>query len=156
MNLPGKLKNYLGLHQVHFELVAHPRTVSCVHTARVTRIAPERLAKSVVLCDERGYVMVVLPVTGHVDLDALGRRTGRALRMANEVEAERLFDDCEPGAFPAFGEPYGVETLIDESLLEQPEIYFEAGNHTDLVRMTPAQFVELAGSAPRGRFMTQH
>lgn len=156
MNLPEKLRSYLRSRGVRIELVAHPRTVSCVHTARVTRIPPERLAKPVILRDERGYVMVVLPVTGHADLEALDRRTGRRLRMASEVETERLFDDCEPGAFPAFGEPYGVESLIDESLLEQPEVYFEAGNHTELVRMTPAQFVELVGNAPRGRFMTHH
>ena len=40
-----------------------------------------------------------------------------------------LFKDCEFGAVPPLGLAYGMSTVIDDCLSEQPEIYFEAGDH---------------------------
>ncbi|MGH8629741.1 MAG: aminoacyl-tRNA deacylase [Burkholderiales bacterium] len=156
MNIAGKLRSYMNARHARFDVVEHPRTVSCIHTARVTRIPLERLARPVVFADEAGYIMAVVPAAGHVDLAEIRRQTGRAVRMATEVEVEALFSDCEAGAVPAVGQAYGIETIVDESLLQQPELFFEAGNHLELVRMTSTDFARLMGEAVRGRFMTHH
>jgi len=156
MNIAGKLRSYMDACHARFDLVEHPRTVSCIHTARVTRIPPERLARPVVLADDAGYLVAVVPASGHVDLAAFRRQTGRAVRMATEVEVEALFPDCEAGAFPAVGQAYGIQTIVDETLLQQPELFFEAGNHRELVRMTSADFAHLMGDAARGRFLIHH
>lgn len=156
MNIAGKLRSYMEARHARFDLVEHPRTVSCIHTARVVRIPAERLARPAVFADEAGYLVAVVPAAGHIDLAAIQRLTGRAVRMATEVEVEALFSDCEAGAFPAVGQAYGVETVVDETLLQQPELFFEAGNHRELVRMTSADFARLMGEAARGRFLAHH
>ena len=69
---------------------------------------------------------------------------------------EDLFDDCERGAIPAVGECYGLDTLVDDSIEEQPEIYFEGGDHATLVRMSSRQFADLTAAARHARFSRQH
>src|SRR5581483_1866835 len=112
----------------------------------------DRLAKSVVLQDDSGYVMAVLPSTHHVRLGKLSRELNRNLRLATEDELAALFADCERGAVPAVGLAYGMTTIVDDSLEEQPEIYFEAGDHEQLVHMSRDAFMALMESAGHARF----
>jgi Ala-tRNA(Pro) deacylase len=72
---------------------------------------------------------------------------GRAVGLAAESDLARLFPDCEPGAAPPVGAPYGLKTLVDRVVLEQPEVFFEAGDHEHLVRMDGASFKALLGDA---------
>ena len=112
----------------------------------------DRLAKSVVLQDEEGYLMAVLPSTRHVRLGRLGRELSRRFRLATEEEIGALFEGCERGAIPPLGSAYGLDTIIDDSLTEQPEIYFEAGDHERLIRVSREQFMRLMEQAGHGHF----
>ena len=67
-------------------------------------------------------------------------------------ELLHVFDDCEVGSIPALGQAYGLTVLVDESLLEQNEVYFEAGDHTELVRMRGEDFEYLMATAGHGYF----
>ncbi|HWQ37876.1 MAG TPA: YbaK/EbsC family protein [Burkholderiales bacterium] len=156
MSIPEKLRNYMTEHRATWDVCEHARTASSTQTLRVTHIPAERLAKSVVLEDDDGYLMIVLPASGRVDLAAVNRMLNRNLRLASEPDVVRLFDDCDPGAIPAIGPAYGVRTMVDESLLMQPEIYFEAGDHTELIHMSCEKFMELMAGVPRGKFMVRH
>ena len=71
---------------------------------------------------------------------------------AAEHEIEELFDDCVPGAIPPVGECYGLDTVVDDSIEEQPEVYLEGGDHATLVHMTHAQFASLTATARHGSF----
>jgi Ala-tRNA(Pro) deacylase len=111
------------------------------------------LAKSVVLEDEQGYLMVVLPSSRRVDVGELQRQLKRNLGLASESELAQLFADCEIGALPALGPAYGMETVVDDAIAEQPDIYFEAGDHEQLVHVTAEVFQTLLGdSVQHGRF----
>jgi len=112
-----------------------------------------RLAKSVVLEDDHGYLMVVLPSNRQVNLGELHRQLNRSLGLATEGELGSLFSDCEIGALPAVGPAYGMETLVDDALAEQSDIYFEAGDHEQLIHVTAETFQSLLGEEARhGRF----
>ena len=63
-----------------------------------------------------------------------------------------MFDDCELGAVPAFGMVWGVETVVDEELERNHEVYVEGGDHEQLLRMSGMQFSDLMGSARHGHF----
>ena len=63
-----------------------------------------------------------------------------------------MFKDCDLGAIPPCATSYGMRTYVDESLLEEPEIWFEAGDHMELVHMDREQFMNLMSDAERGRF----
>jgi Ala-tRNA(Pro) deacylase len=123
-----------------------------METAELAHVPGDRLAKSVVLEDEDGYVMAVLPSTHHVRLGKLGRELNRSLRLATEKQLTTLFADCETGAVPPVGLAYGMATIVDDSLAEQPEIYFEAGDHEQLIRLDRNAFMALMEHAAHARF----
>ena len=72
------------------------------------------------------------------------------LGLAVEQDVAELFRDCDPGAIPPLGAAYGVKTLVDDSLVNQPDVYFEAGDHEDLIHVDHAQFSELMSGAEHG------
>jgi Ala-tRNA(Pro) deacylase len=104
-----------------------------------------RLAKSVILEDEQGYLMVVLPSTRQVNMQELHRQLNRNLVLATENELGGLFADCETGALPPIGSVYGVETVVDDAIAEQPDIFFEAGDHEQLIHVSAETFQTLLG-----------
>ncbi|MGO9056821.1 MAG: YbaK/EbsC family protein [Candidatus Binataceae bacterium] len=69
----------------------------------------------------------VLPASRHIQFDELQRLLGSEVGMANEEQIETLFIDCEPGSVPALGAAYGLNVIVDDSLAQQPDIYFEGG-----------------------------
>ena len=67
-------------------------------------------------------------------------------------EVGQLFDDCELGAIPPVGQPYDMEMIVDDRLNEQPDLYFEAGDHMSLIHVNAVAFQRLTAAARRGRF----
>ena len=152
MATASTVMRYMAQHGVRYDVVAHPHSRSSMETAELAHVPGDRLAKSVVLEDEDGYVMAVLPSTYHVRLGKLGRELNRSLRLATEKELTTLFADCEMGAVPPVGLAYGMSTIVDDSLTDQPEIYFEAGDHEQLIRLDRDAFTALMEHAGHARF----
>lgn len=150
MAMADTLRAYLDARGIRYELVSHPPTADSMSTAALAHVPGDRLAKSVVLEDDRGYLLVVLPSTHRLHLGRLHKALHRALGLATESEVERLFADCQRGAVPAAGQAYGVETLVDESLADCPEVYFEAGDHSALVHLSGPEFERLMQGLPHG------
>lgn len=142
----------LQKHHVPYSIVTHPRTGSSREIVDTVHVPPERLAKAVVLRDNGGFVMVVIPGDRHVKVETLSERLGRRLALASEDRLAPVFRDCALGAIPPIGPEYGVETVLDDSLVGQPEIYFEAGDHEELIRVDGEQFLRLMREARHGRF----
>jgi len=154
MAMAEKLKTYLLEHRIEYTLIPHPHTGSSMETAEVAHVPGDALAKGVVVKDEAGYLLVAIPSDYHLEMDKLAQRIGRRVKMAREEELPSLFPDCELGAAPPIGPAYGLRTLWDPntSLGRLDEIYFEAGDHEHLVRVTGRQFHELMEPAERGKF----
>jgi len=152
MTISARLKWYLDSHGVKYEIVPHPHTGTSLGAAQAARVPGERLAKSVLLEDERGYLMAVLPASRRVSLLDLEEQLERHLELASEAELSQLFRDCEVGALPPVGAAYGIPTVVDDSLMNAPDIWFEAGDHEDLVHMRGLEFLTLLTGARHGRF----
>lgn len=152
MAIANRLREYLANAEVTYDVVTHPHSASSTRTAQVAHVTGERLAKTVVLHDDQGHLLVVVPSTHRVELDTLGRLLNRRLNLATESEIGELFDDCELGAVPPVGAAYGLKVMLDESLAAQPEVYFEAGDHRELLHVSAEAFGKLMESAQRGRF----
>jgi Ala-tRNA(Pro) deacylase len=147
------VSDYLAEHDVAYDVLTHPHTATSGQTAEASHVPGARLAKSVILEDDLGYVMVVLSSNRLVNLGELHRQLNRNLGLATESELGRLFTDCEVGALPAMGPAYGLETVVDDALAEQPDIYFEAGDHEQLIHISAEVFHTLMGDRTRhGRF----
>ena len=143
MTIASKLKAHLKAHSIDYELIPHPHTESSMVTAAAAHVPGDRLAKAVIVKDGDDYLMVVVPSDYHVHLGALHRKLGRNVGLATESELVGLCSDCDEGAVPPVGGAYGVKSMVDTGLLKQPEVYFEAGDHEHLVKMTGPNFQAL-------------
>jgi Ala-tRNA(Pro) deacylase len=136
-----KLKEYLDSHQVKYVTIGHSPAYSAQEIAASAHIPGRALA---MLKVDGKMAMAVLPASCQVDFDMFEEATGgRRVEMATEKEFEDLFPECELGAMPPFGNLYGMEVFVDETLANDEEIAFNAGSHTELVRMSYRDFWEL-------------
>jgi Ala-tRNA(Pro) deacylase len=152
MAIAPRLKWFLDARGVPYEVLHHPPTHSSHETARSARVAPRQLAKPVLLEDALGYVLAVVPASHRVDLRRLGMQLHRDLELATEGEVASLFPDCDRGAMPPVGSAYRIATVYDDALTETDEVWFEAGDHEDVVRMRTSTFLALLAGCLHGRF----
>jgi Ala-tRNA(Pro) deacylase len=154
VSIAPTLQKFFARRHVDYDLVAHAVTLSSSATAGACRIPVDRLAKGVVLRTGDGYVLAVLPACHRLRRGDLRARFGKNCALATEHELDQLFPDCAHGAVPPVAECYGLDVILDDSMREQPEIYFEGGDHASLVHMSQLQFARLMANAPHGRFTT--
>jgi Ala-tRNA(Pro) deacylase len=152
MTIARTLQDYLAQHGISYKLIAHPHSQSSMETAQVSHVPGDRLAKGVVLEDDQGYLLAVLPSNCHVHIGDLSKQLARRLGLATEAEIKNLFADCELGAIPPVGAAYGMRTVVAEELTAQPELYLEAGDHEHLLHLSQSEFGRLMGNAAAGRF----
>ena len=152
MTIAATVQRYLDDCGIDYEVVEHARTMSSSRTAEVSHVAGDRLAKAVVLKSDGGFTMAVLPASCHLRLGEIQDYLDRPIGLATEREVAQLFDDCELGAIPPVGKPYGLEMIVDDSLSEQPDVYFEAGDHMSLIHVNAMAFQQLTAEARHGRF----
>jgi Ala-tRNA(Pro) deacylase len=129
--------------EVEFELLDHPRSYTSVENAHAAHVPEDHVAKAVMLHDARGFVMAVIPGDCLLKLDTLGSLLNRDLEMADEEKIDAVFDDCQPGAVPPLGPAYGLETVADPALQSLSRVYFEAGDHEELVSVDGGDFRKL-------------
>lgn len=146
------LAQYLDRNGIVYDVLPHAPTMSSLRTAKASHIPASELAKAVVLKRNGSYLLAVLPASQHLEWDALGQRFNQNLTLATEDEIAWLFPDCVPGAVPPFGDAYGIETVVDDSIAEQADIYLEGGDHATLIHLAGPAFCKLMARAQHGRF----
>ena len=154
MAISGKLKSYFSAHEVKYKLITHVPTGSSMESSEQAHVPGDALAKGVLVKDAKEYLLVVVPSDYHVDLELLKKFLGQQVELATEEELGAQFPDCELGAVPPLGHVYGIKTIWDPttSLGKEKQVYFEAGDHKHLVKVTAEQFHELMAPADRGEF----
>jgi Ala-tRNA(Pro) deacylase len=152
MAIARRLQWYLDAKGVRYDVLPHPHSSSSMDTARQVQVSADWVAKPVLLEDERGYVMAIVPASHRIDLGRLNQQLNRELELAGERELADLFHDCERGAMPALGSPYRVPTVYDDALTTAAEVYFEAGDHEDVVHLRGRDFLRLLDGSLHGRF----
>jgi Ala-tRNA(Pro) deacylase len=153
MSIPSRLFSFLVQQGARYEVCAHAHSRSSAQTARTAHVAPHQLAKSVIVEDETGCVMAVVPADRKVRLGQLSRLLDRKhLRLADEARIATLLADCDRGAVPALGMAWGIETVVDDELEASDVVYIESGDHESLLRMSHDQFHQLMLGARHGQF----
>jgi Ala-tRNA(Pro) deacylase len=150
------LEQHLDRNRVAYDVLPHAPTMSSRRTAAASHVPADEMAKAVVLKRDRGYLLAVLPASQQLKWEALGKWFNQNLALATEDEIAWLFPDCTPGAVPPIGEAYGIETVVDDSIAEQADIYFEGGDHATLIHMAGPAFCKLMAHAKHGRFSRHH
>jgi Ala-tRNA(Pro) deacylase len=137
----AKLKEFLDQNRIKYVCITHSRAYTAQEVAASAHIPGKDLAKTVMVKMDGKMAMAVLAGPKKVDLDRLAAEArAHHIVLATEDEFKVLFPGCEPGAMPPFGNLYGMEVFVDESLSEDNEIAFNAGSHTELIRLSYADF----------------
>ena len=152
MAVAETVKRFLEQHSVEYDLIPHPHTGSSHETAEAAHVSEDHIAKAVIVKDTAGYAMVVVPASHWVEVEHLRKELNRDFHLATEDELAKLFSDCEAGAVPPLGPAYGVETFLDQALASLANVYFEAGDHEQLIHTTGDDFRTLLGGVRHGYY----
>ena len=131
-----RLHHFLDARHAPYSTLTHECTITTQQTPNVAHIRTRNFAKTVMLKVDGTLAMLVMPAAYRIDLLRLSRAMGgNAGELAQEDEFKNAFPDCETGAMPPFGNLYGVPVYVDSRLTGQAEIAFNAGSHTEVVRI---------------------
>ena len=140
----ANVKEFLKANGVSHIVIPHPLAFTATSVAGAAHIPGKEMAKTVVVNLDGRPALAVLPADRKVDLERLRRSTGATtIELTNEREFTTDFPGCEVGAMPPFGNLYGLDVYVDPHLAADPEIAFNAGTHTELIRMSYKDFERL-------------
>jgi Ala-tRNA(Pro) deacylase len=140
-----KTGDYLKQQHVDYELLQHGMTYTAQELAAMEHVPGRNVAKPVLVRADDKFVLCVLPAPSMVDLKRVADAMGaEAAELATETELASVFDDCELGAEAPFGHLYGIDTLMDASLCKDDYLVFQAGSHTEAVKINRSDYERLA------------
>jgi Ala-tRNA(Pro) deacylase len=144
MSLPA-LEQYLREFRAPFTTLSHGAAFRATEVAALAGVPCAQMAKPVLVNIDGALAMAVVPADARVDLARLREQTDAdSAVLATEDEFGERFPECELGAMPPFGNLYGMPLYMDRRLADDPAVCFNAGSHTDLIRMRTADFERLA------------
>ena len=139
-----KLKEFLDENKIKYVTIKHSSAYTAQEIASIAHIPGKDLAKTVIIKVNGKMAMAVLPASYKVSFEELKEFFGLSeVRLAYEQEFMDKFPDCEVGAMPPFGNLYGMDVYVAESLAEDKEIAFNACRHTELIKMNFSDFEKL-------------
>ncbi len=143
--MPAQIvKDFLDKNNIKFVSIKHSKAYTAQEIAASAHIEGRRVAKTVVLKINGKLAFAALPASYKIDFDMLKKSLGTEdVRLANEQEFKDKYLNCEVGAMPPFGNLFNCETYVAATLVEDEDILFNAGNHTELIKMNYMDFEKL-------------
>jgi Ala-tRNA(Pro) deacylase len=139
-----KLKQFLDDNHIKYVKISHSKAYTAQEIAASAHIPGKEVAKTVMIKINGKMAMVILPASYVVDFDLLKEVTGsQDVSLAGEEQFQDLFPDCEVGAMPPFGNLYQMPVFVARSLAEDEEITFNAGSHTELIKLSYKDYEKL-------------
>ena len=131
------LKKFLDDNNIQYVTITHSQAFTAQKIAASAHIPGKDLAKTVIVKIDGRMAMAVLPGSYRIDMKTLQAVTGsNDVELATEEEFKEMFPDCETGAMPPFGNLFDMEVFVASSLSEDEEIAFNAGTHTELIKLS--------------------
>ena len=152
MTIASRIRSYLTREHVTYDEVIHAPAMSATTAAEAAHVSENSLAKGVVLRTKDRFMLAVVPASHHVRLGALRKYLGEEVGLATEDEIHLLFGDCDLGAIPPIGDAYGVETIIDDALMDANHVYLEGGDHRTLIHLGAEEWQRLTKKMPHAVF----
>ena len=150
MSIAPTVQMFLDRQHVPYRLLHHTYAETMMSSAIAAQLPARQVAKGVVLKDEEGFVMAVVPSDRMVDIEAINRSMSRLLEPASQQDVKILFRDCQQGAVPSLGQAYNMPVIWDDALGQEEDCYFECGDHQDLIRLDKGSFEQVMHDYPHG------
>lgn len=148
MSIAAKVSAYLDDAQIKYQLLTHQPSNNTLSSAINSNISSAQMVKAVVLEDLQGSkLMAIIPGSHKISLRALNEGLNRQFHIVKESHIYELFTDCKHGAIPPIAQAYGMNRVYDKSLLDQQELYLEAGDHATLIQLKQNEFSTLMQGA---------
>lgn len=143
--MPAKrIKEFLDSQGIKYYVITHSMAFTAQEIAASVHISGYELAKTVIIRVKNKLAMAVLPATYKVNFKQLAKVVGTEdIALAHEQEFQFRFPECEVGAMPPFGNLWNMDVYVAEKLARNSDIVFNAGSHTELIRMSFADFERL-------------
>ncbi|HNS33324.1 MAG TPA: YbaK/EbsC family protein [bacterium] len=139
-----KLKEFLDEEGIKYVSIKHSLAYTAQEVAVSAHVQGKELAKTVIVRLDGKLAMAVLPATRKIDIELLKKASGtKEAAIPDENEFKDAFPECDIGAMPPFGNLYGMAVYVDDSLSEDEEIAFNAGTHTELIKLAYMDFTRL-------------
>ena len=138
------LREFLDRNRIKYVTISHSAAHTAQEVAASAHIPGRAMAKTVIVKLDGRLTLAVLPSSEMVDLELLADAAfAQRAELADEDEFRDRFPDCELGAMPPFGNLYGMDVYVADSLAEDDEIAFNAGSHTEVIRMAYPDYARL-------------
>lgn len=139
-----KIKELLDSNGVKYMTIRHSPAYTTQEVAQSAHIHGQQMAKVVMVKINGEMAMAVTAADRMADLAGIMQAAGTSdIMLADEKEFESRFPDVETGAMPPFGNLYGMEVYVDKALAGNREIAFNAGSHTEVIKMSYQDFERL-------------
>ena len=148
-----RLKNYLDSQEIKYLSISHSMAFTALEIAKSAHIPSKEMSKTVIVSVRDHPSMAISPSVQRFNLNILRDAFDTdQVELTGEDEFSTLFPDCEVGAMPPFGNLYGMETYVAESITEQEYIAFNAGSHSEIIKMLYHDYEKL--SSPKFIILT--
>ncbi|MCE9552924.1 MAG: YbaK/EbsC family protein [Planctomycetes bacterium] len=140
------LYEFMNKHRLAYKTYAHDEVHDSQHLAEALRVPGRNVAKTVLLCADHGYacVLVVVPATAQVDLRLVSKCLGGAeIRLATQTEIATHCPGCDHGVLPPFGTHLGIRTIVDSSLAEHEDLFFQGCSQREAIRLSYHDYCEV-------------
>jgi Ala-tRNA(Pro) deacylase len=139
-----RVTEFLDKEAVAYDVTDHIPTFTAQQMAAAEHEPGKYVAKPVIVKADGEYMMCVLAACYKIDLGALKEQLGaRHVELALEKEIGEMFDDCDLGAEPPFGNLYDMPVIMDQALEKDDHIIFQAGTHDHAIRMSMTDYRNL-------------
>lgn len=142
--LSQTIKRYLDENRIDYSLISHAPAYTASQTAQSAHVPGRRLVKVVMVKIDGKLAMVSIPSNTQLDLEELRECShAKDVELAHEYEFADQFPDCDAGAMPPFGGLYAMDVYMAKSLQNRKWLAFNAGNHSELLKIDSADFLKL-------------
>jgi len=157
MNLPDTVRTYLDRQQCAYRLIPYPPREAIGQASERLDIPARRIARAVLLKDAAGPIMAILPHSHILDFSMLCQLRECDLEPLHGAETSRFFQarGCKGNSHPPLPDAFDIPALVDTSLSDDGDIYFEGGSGDCFVKMRGGDFGKLLPRVRWGRFAVQ-
>ena len=157
MAIPKKIINFLEKSKAKYEIVEHRKVFTAYDKAATLRM-PEKISiKTLVIRTSpplKEFALVNISADKNLDKEKLKKKInilrkkegGKAVKKIDFVTEKWVKSNLKgmkPGAMPPFGNLYGMEVFVAETLTVNKTIAFNAGSHTELIKLAYKDFQKL-------------
>ena len=144
MAIATPIDEYLSRHRIDYHLLKHRPTQNLIDAARDATLNARSVARAVLLKDsDQRYLIAVTASNRKPDLIRIGQLIGKPVTYCETSLSDAPFTGCAPHVVPPFGDAFEIDTLWDQQLLEEPYVYVEDGDPTELIRLHQTQLQQL-------------